>query len=1532
MGLALCASVMWGNTNIRMGIVGLALLALPILEHSAHSAPKSIALGGEHSCVLTYGGGNIVKCWGNNDHGQLGNGKTVPSAVPVTVGLTPKDVPIAIAAGVNHSCSLLDSGIIKCWGDNSSGQLGTGKISSLENMPVSVVTIGNAKLVATGLKHSCAILTTGKINCWGNNQFGQLGNDSLAITSTVPVEVKTINNAIDLALGDNHSCALLSTGKVTCWGSNNYGQLGVTSNMLPKSATPVSIDLNATALETRGDQICAIMTDKSVKCWGWNGYNYAGSTLYTSQPTPIAELKNIGALALGRYFACALDYTVTAKPQMKCWGVNYHGELGLGNISNFVYTPTTVNIADPITTIAAGDDHSCVNTTINGIPILKCWGNNTFGQLGLDPQSSGLKSDPKVPGLKFSIAAVIPVDIKYIATASSAVTPSTPPPAPTPPACIYTYSNWGTCQLQSWGYWQTRIALSASPAGCTGTPVQGQSCVPVSVATSTSTADSGCASQWYYAKNGSISGPYSGCQDIPDSIDNDPLKWCAMKPAYFSGKQNGTDWTYCANGGASKCVRGPWYFSNRNGFHPGPYQGCSNPDKDRGGAWCPTKITYVSGGKQNIDWKYCGAGTDLLQSPTSAALLEKSWNDQKASIAALLNELGKVAADTNYAKQAFTYDIKTTIEPYLTDILTKKKVTIPSTPSSIASKEDYKKTFQKLKDNFQKINIALMGLMTPSADTNPAFFDYKTRDILAQMALAQFYSLLVGNIDYLEAGSTSCAANIIQVPHIYNYASTVLESPNYEATIKNSLGATIKLLQCSSQKDANILDEKMTVAFKITMQIVQATRPKYASAIRDILLRTLSPILFNVYERTRLQGDNVPSKKFLKLYADRLNNGMNNDFTGVNMEPPYFMLYNPGSKQIENLYLSAVPPKDTPAGQLPVWNEVWKQIYWKNFVKAALDPEWNTALTCSLWDSARLGKKCEDQPLPTIKTSWLERAHEIFQDWIMPTAYALEKCPAVTCGVSANAGFCQKPNLWSNYYYKCNPQQGGTVLFESCDDSDNTCDAFLKACAADCAVATGGDKATCASCIPTPACDDFAFLFINDKNKAKVVQTTQLSYTDENGNVVCPPGSPYSCGIPYTLKKCLSGNPTCSAKGYPNDKEGCSLYDPGKQKDRCTACTELQVCKKSIKQPGEKPDPLYTQAFCDKCTYECSGVGCGNGKIDTGEDCDDGTDNGTAKSKTGCSATCKKEKKGWCEECFFPKFKGKSKDCDLFFQLDQDSKDPTCTVPYTPWDESNCSDEKPYKKGDPCAFALPLAAESCMQSKERAECFRKCRKSAPIPPENLSQCLELAIPKLPAWLNGFGANTKKEITDYLKAVSEMSIYGKTILAMKQKGADRLEERWNDIIALFEKINGITIDTAWKQEALEYGLELLVKAQECQGTDLEDIKKDKDVAIAMPGTPGYICWNPEKVKDEFIEEAIQTGAHEAAHAALDILWNYYPLNQSSSGTGLCKYGKYQVGDIDHWIMDIISYQIGTKKINVYENIKFGTKSKVCPLIQ
>jgi len=237
--------------------------------------------------------------------------------------------------------------------------------------------------IALGEYHSCIMLTGGTVKCWGYNLYGQLGNGTLGsgTDSPTPVDVSGITTAASIAAGGSHSCALLTDGTVKCWGRDDKGQLGNGDETTADSATPVTVTgiTTATSLALGFSYSCALLTGGTVKCWGYNDYGNLGDGTRANSATPVdvSGITTATSIASGRNHVCALltDGTI------KCWGHNGDGPIGNGVVSREQTTPVNVTGIETATSIAAGGWHTCALLTDG---TMMCWGWNIKGQLGYE--------------------------------------------------------------------------------------------------------------------------------------------------------------------------------------------------------------------------------------------------------------------------------------------------------------------------------------------------------------------------------------------------------------------------------------------------------------------------------------------------------------------------------------------------------------------------------------------------------------------------------------------------------------------------------------------------------------------------------------------------------------------------------------------------------------------------------------------------------------------------------------------------------------------------------------------------------------------------------------------------------------------------------------------------------------------------------------------------------------------------------------------------------------------------------------------
>lgn len=249
----------------------------------------AVDAGDNHTCALAQTG--AVLCWGDNKNGQLGDGTRLDHFAPAPVsGLTEKIV--AITSGDAHSCALAASGRVLCWGDNENGQLGNGTTSD-SPLPVEVAGLTGVRAINAGEHHTCALTPGGAVFCWGRNLNGQVGDNSTAdrLTPTQVVGMSSDGRAVNG--GEYHTCALTTAGAALCWGFNNSGQLGDGTHL--DRWVPVGVSGLASGVDdirAGWFHSCALTSEGGVKCWGRNNDGRLGDGTTTNRNTPVDVVRS----------------------------------------------------------------------------------------------------------------------------------------------------------------------------------------------------------------------------------------------------------------------------------------------------------------------------------------------------------------------------------------------------------------------------------------------------------------------------------------------------------------------------------------------------------------------------------------------------------------------------------------------------------------------------------------------------------------------------------------------------------------------------------------------------------------------------------------------------------------------------------------------------------------------------------------------------------------------------------------------------------------------------------------------------------------------------------------------------------------------------------------------------------------------------------------------------------------------------------------------------------------------------------------
>ncbi len=338
----------WGaNDKWQLGTGDAKEHSIPTKVVAVTGAQKVLA-GGWHNCARMKTG--HVRCWGWNKYGQLGNGLTKSSKVGVQV--TGLDNVVHLAVGFSHNCAVKKDGQLVCWGYNNNGQLGTGKTSyvSPTPLPVLVKGIGKSKTVWAGDSHTCAVGTDDLLRCWGKNNGGQVGTGKKAeypFSHVTPVVPKGLGKVKLVQLGGEHSCVVTMAGKTLCFGINTYGQIGNGTKELALQPVPVKNLAEITSLSAGIFHNCAILKNKSPVCWGFNGTGQLGNGFKGVDadalvPVAVKEIGPVVEVAAGKNHSCARKID----GDVMCWGSNTYGELGNGSHLSTT-KPVAVKVVKP---------------------------------------------------------------------------------------------------------------------------------------------------------------------------------------------------------------------------------------------------------------------------------------------------------------------------------------------------------------------------------------------------------------------------------------------------------------------------------------------------------------------------------------------------------------------------------------------------------------------------------------------------------------------------------------------------------------------------------------------------------------------------------------------------------------------------------------------------------------------------------------------------------------------------------------------------------------------------------------------------------------------------------------------------------------------------------------------------------------------------------------------------------------------------------------------------------------------------------
>jgi alpha-tubulin suppressor-like RCC1 family protein len=407
-------------------VIFLVLVALAAFSRSApataqaqpEAAPvaltgvRAVAAGYYHGCaVLTNG---QVRCWGFNSYGQVGNGDSGNNFTAATVvlnagGTGPLVGVRTVVTGDDHSCALLTNAQVRCWGDNSFGELGEGSQDE-SHLPIAVKNaagtgpLTGVRQISAGGSTTCAVLENGQARCWGRDAYGQLGSGFDDGDRSLPTPVAGVGTALRLTrvtqidTGFANTCARLSDGTARCWGSDQASQLGngaatsterVDRPVVVRNGPDTGPLRGVTSVTTSYTHSCARLADGTARCWGYNLAGKLGDGEDGESATPVvvrnggdtAPLRGVADIDAGAVHTCARLTDGSAR----CWGDTQYGQAGNGAVNDDLLLPVPVrntgnngNLAG-VTQLSADVNHTCARLSDGQA---RCWGYGEYGGLG----------------------------------------------------------------------------------------------------------------------------------------------------------------------------------------------------------------------------------------------------------------------------------------------------------------------------------------------------------------------------------------------------------------------------------------------------------------------------------------------------------------------------------------------------------------------------------------------------------------------------------------------------------------------------------------------------------------------------------------------------------------------------------------------------------------------------------------------------------------------------------------------------------------------------------------------------------------------------------------------------------------------------------------------------------------------------------------------------------------------------------------------------------------------------------------------
>ena len=429
---------------------------------SAIDPTGRIAAGDKHTCAISLN--NSIWCWGDNTYSQLGSSTFSGdfSLVPIQVSALPGSrIAKRIVAGMNHTCVLATDGTVWCWGYNGYGSVGV--VGGNQQNPVQVTIGAAATMIAAGGFTTCAVLINDSLKCWGKGNSGQIGNNATLLSNATPVYTSLVPASLSvpgsftvghLEIGSAHSCAISVLGAALCWGDVADGRLGITQepNVLIPTAR-ASLGSTASEVAAGGAHTCALLTSGSVTCFGYNDTGQLGQTptqpaSSNATPTVVALVATATHISAGKQFTCALLSTAV----VHCFGDNASGQLGSGASLSVRETAGAVSgLTGTVVDVVAGTAHACAVMSTGQV---RCWGQNDQGQLGIKSKinassATAIATLNVVPTTIAAPTTVEPTTIAPTTVEPTTVAPTLIAPTTVPPSVVETSSTSTTSTTTS---------------------------------------------------------------------------------------------------------------------------------------------------------------------------------------------------------------------------------------------------------------------------------------------------------------------------------------------------------------------------------------------------------------------------------------------------------------------------------------------------------------------------------------------------------------------------------------------------------------------------------------------------------------------------------------------------------------------------------------------------------------------------------------------------------------------------------------------------------------------------------------------------------------------------------------------------------------------------------------------------------------------------------------------------------------------------------------------------------------------------